>query len=197
MEMKEVHGLKGIQGAIGGGHFEIVRPSWAYEQGVFETDQIFLCDEDGLYKKMKVNPLGVLLSGNLIVGDILVLRTGDEDFTDLTEEDAKLILKRLVKRVFTLQSFDCEVALNDSPCTVIMQQGDAVETVGCDLALAVAVTKEGTSMDTRVLSTGCINEAYPMAAAAIVFERMSKEIRKNIENAADRVIKGNKDITKH
>jgi hypothetical protein len=92
-EVAEIeHTTEGIQKAIGGGYFEIVRPK------SLPGKMCFVCDEDGVHKGLPVNIIGTVLYGYAeIVGDIFITKEGYTedgiDFVSLTDEDIKTFME--------------------------------------------------------------------------------------------------------
>ena len=60
-----------------------------YIEHVLTSEGHVLVDEEGLFKGLPENPLGVKLFAMPLRGNIVRVNVGDEDFVPLTEEEAK------------------------------------------------------------------------------------------------------------
>jgi hypothetical protein len=78
---------------------------------------VMLCDDEGLLKNLDPNLLGSYLygyfhHGNPIVGDILLMKDGEEDLEDMTDKEAILLQKSIIKTLKNiLEEYKDEISI--------------------------------------------------------------------------------------
>ncbi|MGL5153123.1 MAG: DUF3846 domain-containing protein [Clostridium sp.] len=84
--------IKDLQNLVGG-YVEPVRPTAAYVHAMLKTDNLFLCDEEGLLKEKAFNRWGTMMYNGIsekihpVVGDIVIIGESEEDFRGLSNDE--------------------------------------------------------------------------------------------------------------
>lgn len=76
------------------GFYEIVHPQW------LPRPYLMLCDDEGMLKRLDINPVASVLYGYHIAGPILILKEewdpeGSPDITGLTKDDVSAVISQI------------------------------------------------------------------------------------------------------